>query len=85
VRWIFLLLWFSQIQMCLIQWGLRIFRQFPLTAVISALLASTLSVFRTRAGLQLVQGLQGQGGRPVGDENRSDSDPGKPPPPKNGR
>ena len=46
-------MWFSQIQICLIQWGLRIFRQFPLTAVISALLASTLSVFRTRAALQL--------------------------------
>jgi len=33
--------------------GLRTFRQFPLTAVVSALLASTLSVFRTRAALQL--------------------------------
>jgi hypothetical protein len=32
---------------------LRIFPQLPLTAVISALLASTLSVFRTRAALQL--------------------------------
>jgi transposase InsO family protein len=32
---------------------LRTFRQFPLTAVLSALLASTLSVFRTRAALQL--------------------------------
>ena len=47
------ILWFSQIQICLIQWELRIFRQFPLTAVLSALLASTLSVFRTRAALQL--------------------------------
>jgi transposase InsO family protein len=32
---------------------LRTFRQFPPTAVLSALLASTLSVFRTRAALQL--------------------------------
>jgi hypothetical protein len=44
---------FSQIQICLIQWELRTFRQFPPTAVLSALLASTLSVFRTRAALQL--------------------------------
>ena len=44
---------FSQIGIWLIQWELRIFRQFPLTAVLSALLASTLSVFRTRAALQL--------------------------------
>jgi hypothetical protein len=46
-------LWFSQIQICLIQWELGIFRQLPLTAVISALLASARSVFRTRAALQL--------------------------------
>ncbi len=45
-------MWFSQIQVYLIQWELRIFRQLPLTAVISALVASTLSVFRTRAALQ---------------------------------
>jgi hypothetical protein len=32
---------------------LHIFRQLPLTAVISALFASSLSVFRTRAALQL--------------------------------
>jgi hypothetical protein len=32
---------------------LRTFRQFQPTAVLSALLASTLSVFRTRAALQL--------------------------------
>src|ERR1035437_11171646 len=44
---------FSQIQIWLIQWGLRTFRQFQPTAVLSALLASTLSVFRTRAALQL--------------------------------
>src|SRR5260370_21011344 len=45
-------LWFSQIRICLIQWKLHI-RQFPPTAVISALLASGMSVFRTRAALQL--------------------------------
>jgi hypothetical protein len=44
---------FSQIQIWLIQWGLRTFRQFQSTAVLSALLASKLSVFRTRATLQL--------------------------------
>jgi hypothetical protein len=33
--------------------GLRTFRQFQPTAVLSALLASTLFVFRTRAALQL--------------------------------
>jgi hypothetical protein len=44
---------FSQIQIWLIHWELRIFHQLPLTAVRSALLASTLSVFRTRAALQL--------------------------------
>ena len=32
-------------QICLIQWGLRIFRQFPQTAVLSALLASTCLFF----------------------------------------
>jgi putative transposase len=46
-------LWFSQVQVYLIRWELRIFRQLSLTAVISALVASTLSVFRTRAALQL--------------------------------
>src|SRR5258708_26908213 len=46
-------LWFSQIKICLTHGDLRIFHQFPLSAVISALLASTLSVFRTRAALQL--------------------------------
>src|SRR5260370_24969406 len=44
---------FSQIGIWLIQWELRTFRQFPPTAVLSALLASTLSVFRTRAALEL--------------------------------
>ncbi len=37
----------------LIQWELRTFRQFPPTVVLAALLASTLSVFRTRAALPL--------------------------------
>lgn len=46
-------LWFSQTQIWLIQWELPIFRQFPSTAVLSALLASMMSVFRTRAALQL--------------------------------
>jgi hypothetical protein len=46
-------LYFSQIRIWLIQWELRTFRQFSPTAVLSALLASTLSVFRTRAALQL--------------------------------
>jgi hypothetical protein len=45
--------WFSQIQIWLIQWELHTFLRFPPTAVLSALLASTLSVFRTRAALQL--------------------------------
>jgi len=44
---------FSQIRIWLIQWELHIFRQFPSTAVLSALLASIMSVFRTRAALQL--------------------------------
>jgi hypothetical protein len=44
---------FSQIGIWLIQWELRTFREFPATAVLSALLASTLSVFRSRAALQL--------------------------------
>ena len=39
--------------MWLIQWELRTFRQFPPTAVLSALLACTLSVLRTRAALRL--------------------------------
>ena len=47
------LLWFSQIRIWLIQWELHIFRHLPPTAVLSALLASTMSVFRTRAALQL--------------------------------
>ncbi len=46
-------LWFSQIQIWLIQWELHTFRRLPPTAVVSALLASALSVFRTRAALQL--------------------------------
>jgi hypothetical protein len=46
-------LWFSQISIWLIQWELRTFRKFPPTAVLSALLASMLSVFRSRAALQL--------------------------------
>src|ERR1035437_1025201 len=44
---------FSQIRIWLIQSELHIFRQFPSTAVLSALLASIMSVFRTRAALQL--------------------------------
>jgi len=47
------LLWFSQIRIWLIQWELHIFRHLPPTAVLSALLASMMSVFRTRAALQL--------------------------------
>jgi len=43
----------SQIRIWLIQWGLHIFRQFPPTAVLSALLAVILSVFRTLAALWL--------------------------------
>ena len=46
-------LWFSQIQTWLIQCELPTFRQFPPITVLSALLASTLSVFRSRAVLQL--------------------------------
>jgi hypothetical protein len=46
-------LWFSQIQIWLIQWELHIFRHFPPTVVLLALLASTMSVFRTRSALQL--------------------------------
>src|ERR1019366_2979434 len=46
---------FSQTQIWLIQiqWELPIFRKFPPTAVLSAALASIMSVFRTRAALQL--------------------------------
>jgi hypothetical protein len=44
---------FSQIGIWLIQWELRTFREFPSAAVLSALLASSLSVFRSRAALQL--------------------------------
>ena len=46
-------LWFSQIPMLLIQWELSAFRQFYPPAVLSAFLASALSLFRTRAALQL--------------------------------
>ena len=44
---------FSQIGIWLIQWELRTFCEFSPTAVLSALLASTLPVFRTRAALRL--------------------------------
>jgi hypothetical protein len=47
-------LWVSQIQIWLIRWKLHILRQFPPTAVLSALLASTLPAFRTRAALQAI-------------------------------
>jgi hypothetical protein len=46
-------MWFSQIRIRLIQWELPIFRKFRPTAVLSAVLASILSVFRTRGALQL--------------------------------
>jgi hypothetical protein len=46
-------LWFSEIRISLIQWVLSTSRQFGPTAVLTALLASALSVFRTRAALQL--------------------------------
>src|SRR5215467_13080589 len=42
-----------QIRIWLIQWDLSTSRQFCPTAVLSALLAATLSLFRTRAALQL--------------------------------
>jgi hypothetical protein len=46
-------LWISPTRIWLIQWELRTFREFSPTAVLSALLASTLPVFRTRAALRL--------------------------------
>jgi len=46
-------LWFSQIRIWLIKWELRTLRRFSPTVVLSALFASLLASFRSRAALQL--------------------------------
>jgi hypothetical protein len=54
--WIkFFRLWFSVILMWLIQWELHIFRQFSPRAVLSALFATALCVFRPRIHGELLK------------------------------